>query len=578
MGAGFSKPDRFVICWPVSLRDSGFEKKWDSVKKAFEQRTQINADLWHLDLLNGWLKKLPDVVADLFSDRHAQNFCGVDEWLHDLFKPLRQGISGEIRIKRYLQRRNSGRLYVDERYSRLITEALESAPAILIHGPPGTGKTLTSLAVAEDFRGGGWRVYFLDAGSQEVTTERLRKGIRARDSRPSIVVLEDCHENPDTVAQVLRELEPELKTGRIKVICLARRASGPDDSRSDDSDLYLELKAQDGTVGFENDAKLLQRVVAFWKPNFKGLSQQRLQKLIALCGRDLLLLDEVLARIDRPAEIDAFSPADLYDSIRNSYFDYETPDNLVATRRLAALAQFDIRPRADVIQIPENEALLVENGFGVRAGRPPRWHMHSSAAELLLHTLWHGMGVTDLAVMAEQAGQDIIGYFTNLQAEGVRPPEEVAAMETDLLGVVRNPLKLGAARADHLKAKVLDSEPVWKLLPRLASLPTYARAISMCARIAHRTSAATAPAYAQRLSEACKALLNTSEAQRLVDALPVFSMMQHSLKLTAPALHADLNRDLDANRFLQLINDYGTVFELFEIVKGGLASAGPRDD
>lgn len=329
--AGLPRPERFVVCCPQPLRDT---VNWILAKETFKTSTGVEADLWHLGLLNSWLKKLPDVVADLFSDHHAEAFCDIDDWKPDLFIPLREGASGDPRLKRYFARRLSGRLYVDQGYEQRITEALECSPVILVRGLPGTGKTFTSLDVAGGFRDGRWRTYFLDVGDDEFTKAQMKAGIRRRLSRPSIFVLENCHKELDAVENALCDLEPKLRSGRAKVICLTRRVPGPEESRSDDSVLLLELASQGATVDFENDDKLLRRVVEFWQPEFKGLSNKRLAKLGALCGKDLLLLDELLlSRIKSAAEIDTLSPVEMYDRVRLAYFDNGTADDLRATRR-----------------------------------------------------------------------------------------------------------------------------------------------------------------------------------------------------------------------------------------------------
>ena len=564
--AGLPRPERFVICCPQPLRDTETDRNWILAKEAFKDRTDVEARLWHLDLLNGWLENLPDVVADLFSNHYAEVFCGIEEWKPDLFTPLREGASGDLRLKRYFERRRSGRLYVDDGYVEQIMEALEHSPVILVRGLPGTGKTFTSLAVAEGFRDGRWRTYFLDAGDNELTKGQMKAGIRRRLSRPSIFVLENCHEKLGDVDKVLRDLEPELKSGHAKVICLTRRVPGPDESRSDDSELFLELESQGATVDFENDDALLIRVVEFWRPELKSLSKKRLAKLGALCGRDLYLLDEVLTLIESPAEIDTFSPAEMYNRVRRVYFDYKTADDLPATRRLAALAQFDLRPRADVLNLPDDELALIES-ICVRAGHPPRWHfLHSTAAELVMHALWSGMGVTDSAEVAGEAAKDVIDYFRDIQADYLRPAAEAVALETDMLGVVGNRLKLAGEDGEkRLKAAVLDSQPVRNLLSKLVALPTYPRTISRCAFVAHRTGAASAQVYAQQLRGALEDVLNSADQQQLAAALPLLGLSLRALKLAAPALHADLIQEFNAEHLLQLIEANGTVCELFMI-------------
>ncbi len=161
--AGLPKPKRFVICCPQPLCDKKTDRNWISAKKEFKESTDVEARLWHLDLLNRWLKKLPDVVADLFSDRHAEAFCDIDDWKPDLFTPLREGASGDLRLKRYFERRLRGRVDLQEigamRFSA--SPFMRSAP--LACGPSATAPQRLSLRkilastlviIAKDEKGG----------------------------------------------------------------------------------------------------------------------------------------------------------------------------------------------------------------------------------------------------------------------------------------------------------------------------------------------------------------------------------------------------------------------------------------
>src|SRR5258706_90098 len=132
--AGLPRPERFVICCPQPLRDSALDKDWMVARQSFELRTGVEAGLWDLDLLIGWLRDLPDVVADLFSNRHAEVFCNSDDWGSDLFRPLREGASGDRRIRGYFESRRPGRIHVDEDRTATILEALERSPVILVRG------------------------------------------------------------------------------------------------------------------------------------------------------------------------------------------------------------------------------------------------------------------------------------------------------------------------------------------------------------------------------------------------------------------------------------------------------------
>jgi hypothetical protein len=393
--AGLPRPDRFVICCPQPLRDTALDADWMLAKQSFEQRTGVKADLWDLDLLLGWLKDLHDVVADLFSNRHAELFCNREGWGSDLFRPLREGSAADRRIRRYFESRRSGRIFVDEKRAASISEALEQSPVILVRGLPGSGKTFAAFAFSERLAGIERRTYFVDADSDEFSKARLRDGIRMRTSRPSIFIIENCHEHIDAVAEALEDVAPLLGSRRALVICLARRVPASLQWRSDDSEFPFSLASSGAVVDFVNDDELLKSVAMFWRPELAQLSDRRASKLMALCARDLYLLDEVVPLISSVADIDVLSPELVFDMVRRAYLGFKTAHEFPQIRRVAALTQFGVHPRTDVLKVPEEELARLE-GFWVRAGQPPRWHLlHSTAAELVLHALWSGMGVTN---------------------------------------------------------------------------------------------------------------------------------------------------------------------------------------
>ncbi len=573
--ANLPRPQRYVICCPAMLRDSGVDADWQQAQAAFEARTGgVLAELWHRDLLDGWLKKLPDVVADLFSDRHAEAFCDLDDWVPDLFVPLRKGAAGDLRLNRYLRWRDEGRLYLHPAYEDRFTDALGRSPVVLVRGLPGTGKTFTALAVAEGYHQGTWRSYFLDVADESLTQHALYDGIRRRLGRPSIFILENCHENLDAVAHALRRLEPELRSDRVRVLCLTRWIPTADESRSDDHDFFEDLESRDAVQELTNDDAILTSMVRFQRPDLDRLSGERLKRLFALSGRDLLVLDEVLSRIESPRDIEGLTPSILFDRLRGQYFGGRTADELPATRRLAALAQFELRPRADLFPVPESELHWTES-LCVKAGRPPRWYfLHSSAAELALHALWSGMGVTDPIEIACHAAQDVIAYFAAAAAPGVQPPVSTEALAADLLQVLRNRQTLAGYHAEQaLKAAVLDSEPIRSLLPRLQQAPGFGPTVSAAAFMAHRCRAKHAMSYAEALSNSLAVLANDQVA--LAPVLSALGIWLRTLKIAAPELHELVCAKFDAYRMLATIIQNGTVVELFKIVQH--ASAGLAD-
>ncbi|HXH39302.1 MAG TPA: hypothetical protein VNN08_11795, partial [Thermoanaerobaculia bacterium] len=563
--AGLPIPHRFVICCPAVFRDSEVDASWIRAKESFQSRTNIEVGLWDLDLLNGWLRTLPDVVADVFSDRHAEAFCDIDAWHAGLFQPTRCRTPADPRLKRYRHSVLSRRLYVDSGRMHAISDAIDRSPVIFVRGLPGTGKTFTTLAIAERYAEGTRRAYFVDVAADDFTGARLRDGIRARVSRPSIFVLENCHENPDAVSQALDGIASLLPTGRLKVICLLRRVPGPPESRSDEWFLESDIEAHRAVVDFDTDDDLLTRFILFWRPEFAGLSDTRLSTLSAVCGRDLFLLDELLTRLASPRDIDTLSPSGMYDMVRHAYFGKRTADDFPITRRLAALAQFGLYPRADVLRPPPEELALLES-FCIRSGQPPRWRfLHSTAAELILHSLWSGMGALNPEDVSTYAASDIVDYFLDVQRQDLRPPAQLTSLALDLIAVLESGLKLsGETGHRRLTATLLDSEPVRRLLVSLVDHPLYPRLIYLCTRAAHQSGATFTDYYLQRVAEAIRTITAAPYTYGSRDIGHLGFMLQ-LLQTAAPVLHEALFVELNAVQLLDLIVTHGTIFDLYLI-------------
>jgi len=430
--ADLPRPSRFVLCCPTPWRDSRAETQWAAIRATFEQRTNISLGLWDQDLLDAWLKKLPDIVAHGFSDQHAQAFC-VTDWKTDLFKPLQGNATGDRRIGRYISLRSKNHFCLDQEREFQINTALSRSPVIVVRGAPGTGKTFMALHAAEEMRPIPRRTYFVDVGDQEFSKTHFRDGVRARLSRPSVFVLENCQDKEELVAEAIDDLAPSLASARTAIICLFRRVPTLLEDRRDDAELFLELESHGAAVDFEVDVQLVKRFVEFWRPDFVGLPRERLSKIMAVCGGDLYLLDELLGTLDSPSEIDQLSPTKMSTTVLRRYLGAASVEQFTAARRLAALAQFEIQPRADVLKLTDREIEVLES-MCVRAGRPPRWHfLHTTAAELLLHALWYGMGVVDTKMVGQEACADAIDYLNSTQSSSLRPPADLSAIAADLL-------------------------------------------------------------------------------------------------------------------------------------------------
>ena len=565
------KPDLFFICWPQSLRDQKIKTKWSAEKVDFQKRTKgIKADIWGLEYINSLLKKRPDIVADLFSDKHAKFFCDIDhnqKWNQDLFVPVKED---DQRFKNFYECHKNGKLYIDEDYEQSITEALNKSSVIQICGLPGTGKTFTALSVAEKFRVMDIPccTYSLDVSHPDFNAKDLKDGIRLRQSRTTLFLLENTHLKPEVIEYALRDLDSELKQGKVKIICLARRVPRPDLSRNDDSDYFLELEAEGAVIEFENNDKRLRQIIEFWYPKFKGISKKRLEKLCAVAARDLFLLDKVLSTINSIVEIDTLTLSAIYEPMMRHYFPKKTPDELKNILYLAALGQFDLRPLADVFKLTEKESGLISS-LSVKAGNPPRWYfLHSTASELVLHSILSFSYQYDSSKILKFAAEKVIDYFGKLQSEKLEIDFNPSTLETDLLSVVVNRLKLlGVEEERKLKAIIMDSEPAQTLFKKQMGSPDYLGKAARCTFIAHRMGAKSVETfYAKHLLAMVRQILSTDDSKKWVAWFPLFGSSLRTLKSAAPSDYAQLNLEINIRHLLDMLISNGTIPDLLRIV------------
>jgi hypothetical protein len=412
--ASLPKPVRFVLCCPHDFKNQEARDKWEEQCEEFQKRVGVKLGFWSRSYLDDQLRKSPDIVADLFSDRIAQAFCDdLDDWQPDLFWPVKEGAPQPRRLKRYYERRKTSCLYLDPDYQKRFDEVLDRNRVLLIRGLPGTGKTVMSVAFAEAFQDGRWRVYYLDVIELDSTPDAIQRGIRDRISRPSLFVLDDCHEAPGKVHSIVGRLQTEIGKGRLALVCLARRVPSDEQDRGDDWDLADGLFQQGAVIDFETSPARFRQVVETLKPAFAGLTPERLARLEVLTGRDLLLLDDLLRDLASPEEIDRLDRDDLFRRVRRHYFGARSL-NLPTVHKLAALAQFDLAPPATLFDgrwLPNEREKA--SSLMVLVGTPARYRfLHSSLAELIFHALAPVKGRTDAVQISELLATEVADYLT----------------------------------------------------------------------------------------------------------------------------------------------------------------------
>lgn len=135
------------------------------------------------------------------------------------------------------------------------------------------------------------------------------------------------------------------------------------------------------------DAERTLAVTGHLRPVFSKLSRSRLDRLHNSCGGDLLLLDEILQTLPAPQDIDTLDVNSVLPTVRAHYFGGNR--RMSTLTKLAALAQFDLLPRADFFegQWRQGEEESADP-LMTRLFAPERYQfLHSSLAALVLRAL-----------------------------------------------------------------------------------------------------------------------------------------------------------------------------------------------
>lgn len=460
------KPKKFVLCLTRSLRDVKDLEPWEKYREEFSRKHQIKVGTaWDRNYLNETLKRLPDIVAEVFSDQIAELFCERDDWDFDEFHPLADNAT-EPSLKRYFARKITDRLYLAPEQLAGFSEKLERNGSVLIKGLPGSGKTITSLALTEELN--RYRVYYLSL-RDAITTDLLVKGIKDRLSRPTIFVLDDCQgkfaQLDGLMIRVRRLLQGRLLNQALFVF-LTRTTPTPGElARGDEiTGFEEELKQSDAVLKFAPDQQTFRQIIEQSKPEFANLTVERLANLYEFTGHDLFLLDQWLDTLHDPEELDDLSLEFLFRRTIVRYFGSDAVDR-PGFIHLAALAQFDLAPRTAGFPYnlkAEDPRATVE--LVAQAGHPLRYFfLHSSAAELIFRALARSHGITD---HDREAADHLIAFFKD------RTPDD-PALADDLSKAVRNRLKLvDETQDDRLKSAFLADDAINELIERnFATLP-----------------------------------------------------------------------------------------------------------
>ncbi len=534
------KPNAFVLCCSVFLRETEQNKKWTILADKFHKKTGVEVIYWHRDYLDERLKHLPDIVADLFSDKIAEWFCEMKDWNSDLFRPLVLG-SGERIIERYLKLKEDRLIYIDPRCAEDFIEKIESNGSLLIKGLPGVGKTITALALAELFQEHRFRIFYVNL-SYDIREDDLVTGIKRRLTRPTIFLLDNCHGKYEMLDNVQVRLAPNLihMHDRFYFVFLSRTVPTQKEiPRGDYSTFENSMQQANAVLNFKTTIQLFKQIIVLGKPNFVGLSKKRLEKAFHFCGGDLFLLDQLVGALDSPSEIDVLRPDRLFEQVLIRYFGAPTV-NRPGFISLAAFAQFEIAPPVTCFDVKlEEEDLKAASQLVIIADRPPRYFfLHSSAAELIYRALAWNNKVEDYMGLSVDY---LIEFFK-------RQPKNEPRLIENLSNMIGNHLKLTTIEEENaLKSSFLANKDIFSLIDSNFN-QIRLNIIVICLIILEQTDAEAVERYVELVEQ--KIMDHTILNRLLGDSVEEFGLFLHRLKVNHPNAFSNLQNQFHTRMLL----------------------------
>ncbi len=540
------RPENFVLCTSAELKETA---KWEECKRAFRAETRVGVVEWPRDRLDAKLRDQPGIVADLFGERVAEQFCGPGRgsaWDLGLFRRLAPG-SGEKRVDRFLELRDAGQIVRLDREAQRFEAILGGHRRILICGLAGTGKTMSALELSSFFDGGSWRVFYLCPDDTH-NIDHLVEGIRSRAFRKGVFVLDDCHLDFGRVERLAGRIAA-IDNPNIKLVLTARTPpKGLDFLDPEAGHFVHELREAEQAVEVAADVERYRAIMNLRRPNWRD---PPIDRLMAWTGHDLAILDLILDVTEQDDIREVEKIDDLFDQILREIFKAHSAQafNL---KRLAAVAQFDLDLPRNIFPEPF-EPKPNENGaaqrFVVVGGRPPAAKFgHASAAELIYRLLAWAHGEEDMHFAAARDCADVLELCQPEHALGELLPR-----------LLRARLKLaddGAIKRELLTEgrvlALLGAEPEW--------VPTAVLFISalLC------RSLPTPPPFAIWLAER---LESWAENPETADDFSVIGGCLRALALANASAQRDVELRIGPDRFAELIAARGTLVELLNVLQ-----------
>jgi len=566
---GLPRPERFIFACPQPLTERSFNKKFMDFKACFFERTGVEILVRDRAYFDARLRALPDLVAGILSEAIAEHFCNVADWRSAPWCCVRRGQERHTPIVRFIQRHGAERLYVAEDIEECFKEILQRSSVVLVRGAPGIGKTLTGLELLTRLGEPGKRLYYSTV-KDTPELEKLWQAARMRCNGPAAFVLDDCHLDFEMAGALVQRLDPELSSlDRRTVLLLVARDTPAEGEQLASSELVQRLEGEHKVVDLVESASYTKAVAEYVRPEFAGLSEERVDRLYSSTGGDLLLLEEALTVLDSPSAIDDFDIAVLFPLVLTQCFG--ATRSLPTVRRLASLAQFDLLPSLRWYEGTWHEGELeCARGIINEVLSPPRYKfLHSSMAELIFRALSRlelGLGDRDVGWL-QLAKTELTSYFHWLIGETARARCSSSALLRDLGQVASGRLRLcDPVLEAELKVEILADQRLLEVFEEQVPYVSFAL-LGICLMIVSTLEDPSARQYTALLERKLQLVLegdapacNTLEVASLASGL-------RALARYAPDHLADVLSEVGAASVARFLLTNGTVIELFSILK-----------
>jgi hypothetical protein len=558
-------PREFVYCCPQPLDDESLLVKWETFKDAFHKRTGVVISFWDRNAIDSRLRRLPDLVAGLFSDSYAEHFCGRDDWRDDPWVRVKQSPARFPVINRFLDKHNRHAIYVEKAQEELFIKILDENSSVAFRGLPGMGKSFLALELSSRLRQPLRRIYYATF-KDAVSVEQLWQSARRRLSLSSLFFLDDCHLAYPTVGYLLERLDPELRSGKLKLVLSMRDQVGGAADQLDDTPTWLSLlNEEQAVIDLRTNVGRTLAVTCHLRPDFTGLSPSRLDRLHKTCGGDLLLLDEILRNIHVPQDIDSLNVSDVLGSVRTNYFNgnYMLP----TLARLAALAQFDILPRADFFEgqwWPEEKTTA--DPLMTRLFAPPRYQfLHSSLATLVLRALAQLESTADtLDDQVATITVDVVRGYLSYLSTTAGDSDEFARVVGQFL---RTDAHLSSdIREARIRSAVLGATAIQATIEGSLASQSFHN-LALCI---YWLNAAEHPAkarYTELIQNRFGILFEEASVGSDVIGMSTLSNGLSALRRFAPDTQLALLNEHGPDAFMRLILSTGTLFQMFKVLE-----------